>query len=136
VRYPAHLLRPERLNESVVAFYTQDRSAFVAVESYMEVGRNYGNTGENMRNRARDTMALLAGDQMRMTDIFDRPAPPWRTGLAFAGGGATGEALYTQPLQVQPTFRVYGVLFAYRMEAEATLRPLLVAVRDSFTQLP
>ncbi len=139
IDYPVDLLTPERLNEDVVIFIGQDRSTVLAVDSYVELARNYGNTGENMRNRSMQTLAVIYGRPVSMVDIPYRPAPPWRTGVDFATDlGSKGEARYWQPDldQIGPTYRAYGVLFGFKAHNEVELLPVMLAIRESFSPLP
>jgi hypothetical protein len=133
--YSPAWLTPEQLTTEIVVFRTEDRLTFLAVDGYQEVARNYGNMGENLRNRSRDTLELIFGEPVTMTDIFDRPSPPWRTGISFTVGpvdGWEGEAVYTQPSQVMPVFRAYGVLWAYPKYQYSSAYPQLQSIRDSF----
>lgn len=136
IQYPADLWYPERLDDDVIIFISDDRTSFVAVDSYDEVASRYGNTGENLRNRARDTLAMIYGRPVEETGIV-WPAPDgWQTGVTFATDrGSEGEAVYRQPLEVQPAFRVYGVLYGFKSYDADAILPLALAARASFTQL-
>ncbi len=135
VQYPANLLHPEDLGGGTIVFISQDRSAGVAVDSYLDQGNAYGNTGEGLRNRARDTLARIYGRRVTETGVLDQPGGRWEVGLGFrSDGGSLGEAVYEQRGRQQGIYRVNGVLYGYKggsNNAASTLAALR-AVRDSF----
>ncbi|MBI4322580.1 MAG: hypothetical protein HY675_29160 [Chloroflexi bacterium] len=135
ISYPADTLQMERLSEDVTIFISADRTTFFAVDTYLEVASRYGNTGENLRNRARDTLDLIYGNYALMVDVMEGGAGPWTTRVAFTTErGSKGQALYKQPPVVQPSFRVFGVIFGYKAYTEASVLPMLAAIRDSFAE--
>jgi hypothetical protein len=133
VRYPADLLQPEDMGNGLTIFISQDRGTVAAIDSYVASGNAYGNTGEDLRNRARDTLERVYGRPVNETDIIARPAAPWETGVSFTTErGSKGEALYEQRGRHQGQLRVNGFLIGYKASTEAESRPRLVAMRDSF----
>jgi hypothetical protein len=134
VRYPADLLHVETLGPDLTVFISQDRGTVAAVDSYRAAGDEYGNTGEELRNRARDTLARLYGRPVDERDILAQPPAPWATGIAFTTAlGSRGEAVYRQPGRRGGDFRVQGFLLGYKAANEAAMRPALEAMRASFT---
>ncbi|MCC6627032.1 MAG: hypothetical protein IT340_06475 [Chloroflexi bacterium] len=134
VRYPADLLHVESLGPDLTVFISQDRATVAAVDSYRADGDEFGNTGEDLRNRARDALARLYGRPVDERDILAQPPAPWATGIAFTTAlGSRGEAVYRQPDRRIGDFRVQGFLLGYKAATEATMRPLLVAMRASLT---
>lgn len=134
VRYPADLLRVEPLGPDLTVFISQDRATVAAVDSYRADGDEFGNTGEDLRNRARDALARLYGRPVEERDILAQPPAPWATGIAFTTAlGSQGEAVYRQPGRRTGDFHVQGFLLGYKAATEATMRPLLVAMRASLT---
>lgn len=135
VMYPAKTLSAQQFNENVVIFISADRGTFVAVEYYTESASRYGNTGENLRNRARDTVDAIYGTPVNFAGIIDRPPKLWTTGFAFTTDkGSKGEAIYKQPTSIQPSFNVYGVIFGYKVNTEEQMLPILKAIRESFQE--
>lgn len=136
IQYPGDLWHAERLNDSVVIFISEDRTTFVAVDTYIETASHYGNTGENLRNRARDTISLIYGRPIEQTEVISAAADGWQTGVTFVTDrGSEGEAVYRQPTEVQPYFRVYGFLYGYKAKDADIMLPLALAARASFTEL-
>jgi hypothetical protein len=133
VTYPSNLLKPEDIGNGVIAFVSADRATIAAVDSYHADGNAYGNTGEDLRNRARDTLARLYGREVNQSDVLDATGR-WETGIAFqTDRGSEGEAFYEQRNRGKGDFRVNGFLFGYKAYAEAQMRPTLIAMRDSLT---
>lgn len=134
LRYPADMLHVEDLGDGVTIFISQARSTFAAVDSYLADGNAYGNTGENLRNRARDTLQRIYSTPPIETDILGTPDAPWETGIEFATArGSQGIALYQQPRRNQSDYRVYGFIYGYKVANEATALPMLQTVKESFT---
>jgi hypothetical protein len=136
VKYPADLLHPEDLGGGTIIFISRDRSTVAAVDSYLDQGNAYGNTGEGLRNRARDTLARMYGRSPTTTDVVQQPGGRWEVGLGFqTDKGSMGEAVYEQRGRRQGLYRVNGVLFGYKGTASnaASTLTALRALRDSFT---
>jgi hypothetical protein len=130
VSYPAQLLHPEDLGGGLVIFITRDRKAFAAIDSFLDDRYLYGNTGEDLRNRARDTLERIYGQPVRDEAVIGEwPAGTrWQAGISFtSAGGANGAALYEQ--RDRP--RANGFLYAYPPDVQF-LAPQLLAVGDSF----
>jgi hypothetical protein len=134
---PTDLLKTEELNQDITLFISADRSTVAAVDTYIAEGNEYGNTGENLRNRAQDMLALIYGKPVSLTDILSGPEGDWATGITFTtDGGSKGEAVYMQPGFRQGNRRVYGFIYGYKAANEATILPLLQAMRTSFQAMP
>jgi hypothetical protein len=133
IQYPADILRVEDLGQGTIIFISRDRKTVVAVDSYDAAGNAYGNTGEELRNRARDTLARIYGRPVNETDILSSPTGDWETGITFTTDkGSTGEAVYQQPGRDARDFQVYGVLYGYKAGAEASQPALVQQMRASF----
>lgn len=134
LNYPAGW-RIEDRGEGLTLFLSPEGGAFVAVDTYVTPRNEYGNTGENLRNRARDTLERIRGAAVNETNVLAALAGRWQTGVAFtAGEGIKGEAVYSQSRARGRgrNFRIHGFLYGYNADEEATMRPLLQAVRASF----
>lgn len=132
VQYPADLLMPKNLGGGVVIFISLDRGTVASVDSYVATGNEYGNTGEDLRNRARDTLARIYGQPVNETRVL-AGSGRFDTGVAFTTDkGSKGEALYDQELQTGDN-RVNGFLFGYKATTEGGMLPRLQAMRNSFT---
>lgn len=133
IQYPADILQVEDLGQGTIVFISKDRKTVVAVDSYDAEGHAYGNTGEDLRNRARDTLARIYGKPVNETGITGPHTGGWETRITFSTEkGSTGEALYQQPGRDQRDFQVYGILYGYRADAEATQLALVQHIRNSF----
>jgi hypothetical protein len=136
VQYPADVLRPEDLGGGTIIFISRDRSVFAAVDSYLDQGNAYGNTGEGLRNRARDTIDRIYGRSPSETNVVQRPGGRWEVGLGFrTDKGSIGEAVYEQRGRQQGIYRVNGILFGYKSTASNadSIVTSLRTLRDSFT---
>lgn len=134
LNYPAGW-RVEDRGEGLTLFLSPEGGAFVAVDTYVTPSNEYGNTGENLRNRARDTLERIRGASVSETNVLAAVAGRWQTGVTFtAAEGIKGEAVYSQSRARGRgrNFRIHGVLYGYDAAEEATMRPLLQAVRASF----
>jgi hypothetical protein len=131
LRYPADLLHVEVLSAGQVRFASPDGNALLLIDTYLSPPGSYGNSGENLRNRAREMLPLLLmqGDVLQSENSEGRG--PWDTGVSFvASEGLRGEAFYQQPPLVEGRpFRAYGVLLA--AAPDSPLLPALEAMRDS-----
>lgn len=133
VQYPADLLKIEELDQDITLFISADRATVAAVDTYIAEGNEYGNTGENLRNRAQDTLAQIYGRPVNLTDFLPDPEGNWVTGITFTtDSGSKGEAVYMQPGFRQGDRRVYGFIYGYKAANEGTILPLLQAIRTSF----
>ena len=133
IQYPADILHVEDLGQGTTVFISRDRKTVVAVDSYDAAGNAYGNTGEDLRNRARDTLARIYGRPVNETDIVGSRTGGWETGITFTTNkGSTGEAVYQQPGRDARDFQVYGVLYGYKADAEASQLALVQQMRASF----
>jgi hypothetical protein len=132
IQYPSGLLHPENLGDGTIIFISDDRSTFAAVDSYIYPGSAFGNTGEELRNRARDTLARIYGRPVNETGIIQQPGGRWQTGVSFSTErGSQGAAFYEQ--RGWPgNNRVNGFLYGYKA-ANPMVSPQLLAMRDSFT---
>ena len=132
VDYPADQLRPEKLSNGITLFISPDRRTVAAIDSYPGEAGAQGNTGEGLRNRARDTTQLIYSSQVQETGILAAPRP-WETGLTFTtGGGSRGEAVYGRRDRSGGPSRIDGIIIGWLATAEAAQRPMLLALRDSF----
>ncbi len=114
-------------------FRTADKSAWAAVDSYVGRGNEYGNTGEGLRNRARDTVTRLLGKAPATTTVLQVQGGFWQTGFAFTtADGLAGEAYYSQPDRTQGDYRVYGLVYAYPAAVKQTLLPAFQEMKASF----
>ena len=140
ITYPADLLHPEQLGDGTVIFISQDRGTVAAVDSYIGQATTYGNTGEGLRNRARDTLARIYSRPVEQTGAVERPGVRWEVGLSFrTAGGSGGEAVYEQRGRQGGNYRVHGVLFGYKTNNAASAAAMvsaLRAMRDSFQTAP
>ncbi len=133
IAYPASLFQVEDLGEGVIVFISADRGTVAAIDTYLAEGNAYGNTGEDLRNRARDTLERIYSQPPNESDIIMEPERPWETGVLFTTyGGSKGEAVYEQRQRDRGDLRVHGFLYGYKADAEATMLPLLQAMRRSF----
>ena len=133
VEYPSDLLHPEDLGDGVIIFIAKDRGTVAAIDSYGAVGDAYGNTGEELRNRARATLARIYGRPVNEQDVLAAPGGRWETGITFTTErGSKGEALYEQRGRQQGNYRTNGFLFGYKAETEETILPRLLAMRLTF----
>ena len=134
LNYPAGW-RIENRGEDLTLFLSPDGRAFMAVDTYVTPDNQYGNMGENLRNRARDTLERIQGAAVTETNVLAAVAGRWQTGIAFtAAEGIRGEAVYSQSRARgrRRNFRIHGLIYGYNADDEATMRPLLQAVRASF----
>jgi hypothetical protein len=135
IQYPAGLLHPEDLGDGTIVFISNDRSTFAAVDSYIYPGSAFGNTGEELRNRARDTLARIYGRPVNETGIIQQPGGRWQTGVSFSTDkGSQGAAFYEQRGWQKGNNRVNGFLYGYR-SASPMASSQVLAMRDSFTPL-
>ncbi|HSH80247.1 MAG TPA: hypothetical protein VLA19_17100, partial [Herpetosiphonaceae bacterium] len=133
VQYAPALLQVGDLGDGVTIFVSNDRSTFAAVDTYAAGGDEFGNTGEGLRNRARDTLQRIYGKPVDETGVIGAPAQPWEVGITFAtDGGSKGEAVYEQRGRTAGSFGVTGFLYGYRAAGESVVLPLLQAMRASF----
>ena len=133
VEYPSDLLHPEDLGNGVTVFISQDRGIVAAVDSYVAEGDAYGNTGEDLRNRARGTLARIYGRPVDEENIVTAPGGRWATGITFTTErGSKGEALYEQRGRAQGSYRVNGFLFGYKADVEESILPRFMAMRFTF----
>ncbi len=133
--YPATLLYVEQLSHNVTIFISQDRSTFAAVDTYLAEGNAYGNTGEDLRNRARDTLRLIYGVDVNGSDQLLYGDSGWETGFTFTTDkGSAGEALYEQRGFEQGDNQVFGFLFGHKIAVAEEMQPVLLAMRASFTR--
>lgn len=133
IAYPAGLFQVEDLGEGVIVFVSADRGTVAAIDTYLAEGNAYGNTGEDLRNRARDTLERIYSRPPNESDIIMEPERPWETGVLFTTyGGSKGEAVYEQRRRDHGDLRVHGFLYGYKADAETTMLPLLQAMRRSF----
>jgi hypothetical protein len=131
VQYPADLLRREDLGDGLTIFISQDRTTFLAVDSLVADGAFYGNTGEGLRNRARDALDRIYGQPPRQVDVAEA-TPPWEANLTFATAlGSTGQALCEQRGRRLGDYDVLGVIVGYKVANAATAGPLVGAVFDT-----
>lgn len=126
--------RIENRGDGLTLFRSEDGGAFLAVDTYTTASNQYGNTGENLRNRARETLERIQGEAVSETDVLAAVDGAWQTGITFTTAqGVKGEAVYNQTRdRARRNFRIYGFIYGYNADAEATMRPLLRAVRASF----
>ncbi|HOG48750.1 MAG TPA: hypothetical protein PLJ35_16185 [Anaerolineae bacterium] len=140
LQLPAAFGRIDKLDGSLTRLTGSQHGALVAIDSYQGDAGSAGNTGEGLRNRARDAVATLYGQGVTETAIVEPQLYPWQTGLTFTtASGAAGEALYMQPGRDEGDYRVYGFVLSYEAPREAAVRPMLEAMRDTFkpaTALP
>ncbi len=133
VQYAPALLQVGDLGDGVTIFVSSDRSTFAAVDTYAASGDEVGNTGEGLRNRARDTLGRIYGKPVAETGVIAAQAQPWETGITFAtDGGSKGEAVYEQRGRTAGNFQVSGFLYGYQAANESVILPLLQAMRASF----
>lgn len=131
IEVPAAWQPGEPRDERLTVFSGPEAGVMLVVDSYLGTAGEYGNTGEGLRNRARDVVAQLYGPDLPCDNIEPEDYR-WETGVIFEDSDVKGEALYAQPGRDWGDYRVYGVILAYPPDAEATARPLLEAVRDTF----
>lgn len=132
VRYRPSVLRPEATLDGTIVFRTADSKAWAAVDSYVARGNEYGNTGEGLRNRARDVATRLLGKAPSTTTVLKTDSNFWQTGIGFTtADGVTGEAYYTQPERTQGDFRVYGLIYAYPAASKQALVPAFQEMKGS-----
>lgn len=130
IRYPGDRLGQESLGNDLTIFISADRGMFAAVDSFVAEGDAFGNTGENLRNRARDTLERIYGRPVIEEDIIASPPEPWATGISFTTErGSRGVALYRQPGRGQGDYQVYGFLYGYKTASEADALPMLQAIQ-------
>ncbi|HEU5089278.1 MAG TPA: hypothetical protein VFT99_17605 [Roseiflexaceae bacterium] len=130
VTYPAALLHPEDLGDGLVIFLTEDRKSFAAIHSFDDQRNMYGNTGEELRNSARDALLRIYGQPHHDEEIVWSwgQGARWQTGFTFRSpNGAQGAAMYEQ--RDRP--RVNGFLYA-APPGDAELAARLQAVGRSF----
>lgn len=134
--HPPAGLNREALDDAVTLFISPDRSTFVAVDSFVADGTLAGNTGEGLRNRARDTLARIYGREVTTTGVLERgDLGAWEQGITFSTDqGSTGRAQYRQPSRETGDFRVYGVLIGSRPPG-AVSQERLIASAESFLPL-
>ncbi len=132
IAYPPNLVHIEERPNGLVVFTSREGDVFLAVDSYQSPASAFGNTGENLRNRARDVWPQLVGGEFSQVD-FREGVGPWDSGVVFSTThGMRGQAFYQQPEQPTDPFPVYGVLYGYLAAREAAVLPLLESMRDSF----
>ena len=130
VTYPVALLHPEDLGDGLVIFLTGDRKSFAAIHSFDDQRNMYGNTGEELRNSARDALLRIYGQPHRDEEIVWSwgQGARWQTGFTFTSpNGAQGAAMYEQ--RDRP--RVNGFLYAAPPD-DGDLAARLQAVGQSF----
>lgn len=133
IQYPADQLKQEDLGDGLTIFISADRTTFVAVDSFVASAAFFGNTGEGMRNRARDALERIYGRAPQQIDIH-APPPPWEAQLTFVTAlGSTGQALYEQRGRGLGDYHVLGVVVGYKIAAAATARPFTGAVVGTLT---
>ncbi len=136
VQYPADLLQIEHPSETLTVFISKNRHTVAAVDAFLASGNMHGNTGEDLRNQARDTLEKVYGKPVDETDIVQVPQRPWKTGTTFrTDKGSKGEALYMQPGLNRGNLHVYGFIYGHKAVDEAEMRPILEAMRASFALL-
>lgn len=129
IRYLGDRLAQESLGDDLTIFISADRGTFAAVDCFVAEGDAFGNTGENLRNRARDTLERIYGRPVIEEDIIASPPEPWATGVSFrTERGSKGVALYRQPGRGQGDYQVYGFLYGYKAVNEADVLPMLQAI--------
>lgn len=132
IRYPADQLSQEIFDNDISIFISADRTTFAAVDSFVAAGDAYGNTGEELRNRARTTLERIYGQPVIEEEIIAAPPEPWATGIRFTTAqGSKGVALYRQPGRSQGDYQVYGFLYGYKAANEAEALPLVQAMQVS-----
>jgi tetratricopeptide (TPR) repeat protein len=125
MRYPSNQFRVEILPSGMILFRSVDTSMWLAVHSYMAKGNEYGNTGEGLRNQARDMLTQILGQPPSNSIPLAKTEYPWDTGITYsASGGITGEAIYSQPGRTDGNFQVYGILFGYPTSKPSALSAL------------
>jgi hypothetical protein len=133
VQYPADLLHVEKLNETVTIFISKDRHTIAAVDTFEAMGNAYGNTGEGLRNRARDVLAQIYGRPVTQTGRYSEPPAPWETGIAFkTNKGSMGVAVYEQRGRDSGDTWVHGFVYGYKAVNRGTMLPMMKAMRASF----
>jgi hypothetical protein len=136
VYYPRDLLKIEDLTDGVTIFISQDRATFLAVDTFMGNAGTRGNTGEGLRNRARDTLARIYGQPVNETGIIEQPGGLWETGVRFTTErGSQGEAVYHQRGLRQGDYRVFGFIYGFKTATASTMGPVGRTGRDSFAIL-
>ena len=133
IQYPANHLKREDLGDGLTIFISADRATFVAIDSFVASAAFYGNTGEGVRNRARDALERIYGRAPQQIDIHE-PAPPWEAHLTFVTAlGSTGQARYEQRGRGLGDYHVLGAIVGYKIAAAATAGPFAGAVVNTLT---
>ncbi len=136
VRYDPAGPGPHEIDDDTVLFVDNDGNAFAAVESFAGTTADYGDSGEGLCNRARETLARILGSPLAQSEVIDPQNATWDTGIAYtAASGTCGQAFYAQPGRGDGDFRVYGFLYGYKATAGQARLPLLDLMRDSFRPL-
>lgn len=134
ISYPADQLKIEQ-KQGVTIFIGKDRRTVLAVDSFVAKGDLYGNTGENLRNRAQDALEIVYDKDVQIDQVLNVAQRTWETGLTYSTDkGSTGAAYYHQRGRSTGDYWVLGVIYGYDATNEAAALPLLVRMRDSFTQ--
>jgi hypothetical protein len=140
LRYPGDLLQIDPAADPadpLTILISRDRGTFVAVDLFSAPPGYRGNTGEGLRNRARETLARIYGRPVEERGIVERPAAPWQTGVQFSTAlGSQGEAVYQQGALRAGDNRVAGLLYGCKSAVAAQQLPLLQASRRSFSLAP
>lgn len=132
ISYPADTLSVEE-KKGVVIFIGKGRRTFMAVDSFVAKGEMYGNTGENLRNRAQDVLKIVYDKKVQVDEVLSNVGAPWETGLTYSTDlKSKGYAYYQQRGRSAGDYRVFGIVYGYRASNEDNALPLLVAMRDSF----
>jgi hypothetical protein len=133
IQYPAEVLHVEKLNENVTIFISKDRHTVAAVDTFEAPGNAYGNSGEGLRNRARDVLAQIYGAPVKQTGGYSEPPAPWETGIAFkTTKGSMGVAVYEQRGRDSGDTWVHGFLYGYKTVNRGAMLPVMKAMRASF----
>ena len=64
IAYPPNLVHIEERPNGLMVFTSREGNVFLAVDSYQSPASAFGNTGENLRNRARDVLPQLVGGEL------------------------------------------------------------------------
>lgn len=132
INYPADTLTVEE-KKGVVIFIGKGRRTFMAVDSFQAKGNLYGNTGENLRNRAQDVLKIVYDKKVHVDEVLDHIGTPWETGLTYSTDlKSKGYAYYQQRGRGAGDYRVFGLVYGYRASNEDNALPLLATMRDSF----
>lgn len=133
LRYPANRLASTIQNDGSIRFRDPSGAILATVDTYVAKGNEYGNTGEGLRNRARDEAERILGKPVKTTNVLSLDGPAWETGIAFTtDDGMVGEAAYGQRGRQENDFRVYGLLQAYKAGTDRVVVQQLKTMRDSF----